>query len=332
MSGAPGATEGPIPVHFVVLPHVYLLDLAGVADALRNANRIAGRTIFALGFHGVGGAGDAARTSIGLTLGDLAPLPDALPDGAMVVLSGVTPMSHMQGPAAATAAHWLASRITDRHRVACVCAGAWLAGRAGLLDGRACTTHHEDCDALQRRFPKALVQHNRIFVEDGPVMTSAGVTAGIDLALHLIARHAGPAVAARVARTLVVYVRRTGADPQVSPWLAHRNHMHPVVHRAQDAIVADPSRDWTLASIAAEAFTSVRHLSRLFRDEAGITVLQYLHRIRLAIAHERLATTSASIERVAEEAGFRSAHHLRRVWRHREATSPSATRAFTRNA
>lgn len=316
-------TAAPIPVHFIVLPGVYLLDLAGIADALRNANRIARRTVFEIVFNGIA---DEAVTSIGLSLSGLAPLPAHLPEGALVVVSGVTPIARMQDPAALVAADWLARHVTDRHRLACICAGAWLAGRAGLLDGRACTTHHEDCAALQRRFPKALVQDNRIFVEDGNVMTSAGVTAGIDLALHLVAEYAGPAVASRVARALVVYVRRTGGDPQLSPWLAHRNHLHPVVHRAQDAILADPSRDWTLASIAEVACTSVRHLSRLFRDEAGVTVLAYLHGIRLALAREHLATTGWSVERVAEQAGFSSAHQLRRVWRQHDDVPPAEAR------
>lgn len=299
-----------IRVHFVVLPQVYLLDLAGVADALRNANRVAGRMVFDLHYHGVT---PSVVTSLGLPMSDLEPLPDALDDGALVIVAGVTPNDHMHGAAALVAARWLKRHVTPSQRLACVCAGAFLAGRAGLLDGRACTTHHEDCDELQREHPRALVQHNRIFVADGNVMTSAGVTAGIDLALHLIAIEAGPTVAASVARKLVVYVRRAGADAQLSPWLAHRNHLHPVVHRAQDAIVGDPTRDWRLASIAEAACTSVRHLSRLFRDEAGITVLAYLHGIRLALAREHLGTTGWSVERVAEAAGFSSAHHLRRV-------------------
>ena len=310
-------------VHFVVLPQVYLLDLAGIADALRCANRLAGHEVFTMHYHGIE---TEAPTSLGLPLGGLTPLPGTLGDGALVVVAGVTPISAMQSAAATVAARWLARHVTPRHRLACVCAGAFLAARAGLLDGRECTTHHEDCDALQRACPKARVQHNRIFVEDGHVMTSAGVTAGIDLALHLVTEQAGPEIAARVARTLVVYVRRTGADAQLSPWLAHRNHLHPVVHRAQDAILADPARDWTLASLAHVAATSVRHLSRLFRDEAGITVLAYLHAIRIAIARERLATTGWNVDRVAESAGFRSAHQLRRVWRKDEPLSPRAAR------
>ncbi len=313
----------PVRVHFIVLPQVYLLDLAGVADALRNANRVAGRTVFDIEYNGVEAS---AVTSLGLALADLEPLPDALPDGVLVIVAGVASSTPMQSPAATVAARWLARHVTAEHRLACVCSGAFLAARAGLLDGRRCTTHHDDCNELQRAHPKALVQHNRIFVEDGHVMTSAGVTAGIDLALHLISEYASPAVAARVARKLVVYVRRTGADPQLSPWFAHRNHMHPVVHRAQDAILANTTREWTLTMIADAAHTSVRHLSRLFREETGITVLAYLHHIRLAIARERLATTTLSVDRVAESAGFTSAHQLRRVWRRHGEGSPKVAR------
>jgi transcriptional regulator GlxA family with amidase domain len=313
-------------VHFVILPHVYLLDLAGMADALRNANRIAGRTLFDCRFHGVDAtAASTTATSIGVPFAALAPLPEHLDDDAMIVLPGVTPISHMDGPEATSAIRWLQTNASGR-RVACVCAGAFLAGRAGLLDGRACTTHHEDCDALQAAFPRALVRHNRVFVVDGSLLTSAGVTAGIDLALHLVAEAAGPIVAAHVARTLVVYFRRTAHDAQLSPWFAHRNHLHPVVHRAQDAILADPTRDWTLQSVADAAHTSVRHLTRLFREEAEVTVLDYLQRIRVGIARERLETSDLSIERVAEAAGFRSAHQLRRAWKRHAQGSPRASR------
>ena len=315
----------PVRVHFLILPHVFLLDLAGVADALRSANKLAGRTLFAVEYNGVE---RTAITSLGLPLSDLQPLPDKLDNDALVIVTGVAQSEvNLATQAAKSAAAWLKRSIGPTQRLACVCSGTFVAARAGLLDGLACTTHHSDCERLQRTFPALAVQHNRIFVQDGPVYTSAGVTAGIDLALFLIAEMAGPVIAAQVARELVVYVRRTGADPQLSPWLAHRNHLHPVVHRAQDAILAEPSRDWTLASIAAAAFTSVRNLSRLFHDEAGLTVLAYLQHIRLTIARERLATTKWNIERVAESAGFRSAHQMRRVWRKHEPEAPSAMRA-----
>ena len=323
MSGTGRQGDVTVPVHFIVLPHVYLLDLAGVADALRNANEVTGTKAFDLRYHG---AEPSVPSSLGIPLSSLEPLPASLTDGAWVIVAGVTPIGAMRGSAAATAVRWLARHVTPRQRLACICSGAFVAARAGLLDGRVCTTHHALCAALQREHPAALVRDNRVFAQDGHVTSSAGVTAGIDLALHLIAGQCGPEVAARVARNLVVYFRRAGGDAQLSPWFAHRNHLHPVVHRAQDAIVADPSHDWDLPSVAAVAATSVRHLSRLFRDEVGITVLGYLQHVRIAIARERLDRTALPIERIAEEAGFRSAHQFRRVWQRHEDGPPSAAR------
>jgi transcriptional regulator GlxA family with amidase domain len=170
------------------------------------------------------------------------------------------------------------------------------------------------------------VLQNRIFVRDGNIYTSAGVTSGVDLALVLIAEKAGPVTAARVARELVVYIRRTANDPQLSSWLAHRNHLHPVLHRAQDAIVENPGHDWTLAEIARAACVSVRTLSRLFREETGTTALHYVEQIRLALARERLATTRLSVERVAESAGFSSALQLRRAAKRHGSASPREVR------
>jgi len=187
-------------------------------------------------------------------------------------------------------------------------------------------------DDLRAVAPTARVLENRVFVEDGPVLTSAGVTTGIDLALYLIERHAGADLAARVARRLVVYQRRSGHDQQLSPWLAHRNHLHPAVHRAQDAIAQEPARAWTLAELAARAHVSARHLSRLFAEHARIGVLAYQQHLQIAQARELLADGRLSVERVAELSGFNSARDFRRVWQRHEADTPSARRRGTSTA
>jgi transcriptional regulator GlxA family with amidase domain len=114
---------------------------------------------------------------------------------------------------------------------------------------------------------------------------------------------------------MVVYLRRTASDPQISPWLEHRNHLHRSVHRAQEAILREPSRPWSLAEIARVAHTSERHLTRLFREHTGVSALGYLQHIRVTLARERLRTTTWSREQVAESAGFSSAHQMRRVLR-----------------
>ena len=194
-----------------------------------------------------------------------------------------------------------------------------LLAQAGCLDGRHCTTHHTLIADLQALAPRAQVVSDRIFVDDGEVLTSAGITTGIDLALYLIEQEAGAELAARVARRLVMYQRRGTHDPQVSPWLAHRNHMHPAVHRAQDAITQslaqDPARRWSLPELAEVACVSPRHLSRLFMLHTGISVLDYQQQLRMARAREQLAQQPAlTQEQLAEACGFASARDFRRVW------------------
>jgi transcriptional regulator GlxA family with amidase domain len=313
-----------IPVYFVILPDTLLLDLAGIAESFRIANQQGGRTVFESRFIGTR---DEMKSSIGLGLTGVEPLPPELEDGAWVVVCGMrNPEDAVQSMPVQRVTRWLKRVVGPTQTLCCVCAGALVAAEAGLLDDRQCTSHHDHTAWLEQHHPKARVLHNRIFVRDGNIYTSAGVTSGVDLALMLIAEHAGPVTAARVARDLVVYIRRTAGDPQLSVWMTHRNHLHPVVHRAQDAIVAEPGGDWTLASIAAAACVSVRTLSRLFREETGVTPLDYLEEIRLGVANERLATTRWSMERVAESAGFSSALQLRRAAKRHGAAAPRDVR------
>ena len=247
-------------VVFVILPDVVLLDLAGPVDAFRNANnRVPGS--YRLRFVG---AERSAPTAAGLSFSGLEPLPPRLAPGTILVLTGIAGTSiDPQQSATRLVIEWLRSTANPT-QLLCVCAGSVLAARAGLLAGRECTTHHAHLEELRRAEPRARVLDNRVFVEDGPVFTSAGVTAGLDLALHVIGRQLGPRVAAEIARELVVYLRRAGTDPALSPWVMHRNHLHPAVHRVQDAVTRDPAARWSSAQLAAVACTSARNLSRLF--------------------------------------------------------------------
>jgi transcriptional regulator GlxA family with amidase domain len=157
-------------------------------------------------------------------------------------------------------------------------------------------------------------------------LSSAGVTAGIDLMLHIVAGMTSPACAVAVARDLVVYLRRGGADPQLSPWLEGRNHIHPAVHRAQDAVIADPRRPWTLDDLADVAASSPRHLSRLFNEHAAMSITDYINRARIALAGDIMAGSRLDMEGVAERAGFSSARQFRRAWRRLHDAPPSRMR------
>jgi len=310
-------------VVFVLLPRVILLDLAGPADAFRNANKKIPNS-YRLRF---AAAVPSVKAAIGLDLAGLEPLPPQLPDGAMVVLTGVAGASmRLEEPETQAVTEWLASGVTRNGLLLCVCAGSIVAAQAGLLAGRECTTHFEHIEELRRVEPLARVHDNRIFVEDGTVFTSAGVTAGLDLALYVIGQQLGPRVAAEVARDFVVYLRRSGTDPALSPWVTHRNHVHPAVHRVQDAVVRDPTATWTAQRLSKVACTSARNLSRLFAEHAQCSPLDYVQLIRFAFAKELVTQSELPLERIAAKAGFRSAQHLRRIWGRWEAQPPSAFR------
>ena len=158
-----------------------------------------------------------------------------------------------------------------------------------LLAGRRATTHHHHLDELRRVEPRCEVVANRVFVIDPPLYSSAGVTTGIDLMLHRIADICGEALAAQVAQTMVVALRRGPQDPELSPFLAYRNHLHPALHRVQDAVSEAPQDDWSVPRMAQVAHTSSRHLTRLFVEHAGVAPLAYLRRLRLATAQLALA-------------------------------------------
>ena len=312
-------------VLFAVLPEVVLLDVAGAAEAFRIAEREAPGS-YQLRFVSTQ---SSIRAAVGLHLDKLELLPARVPDHSIVVVTGVTSKGLSLDSAPSTAlVRWLKRTMeNDTVTLLCVCAGALLAAKAGLLERRECTTHHHHIDDLMRLEPSATVHANRIFVEDGRVFTSAGVTAGTDLTLYVIGQQLGHQVAATVARDLVVYMRRSGGDPQLSPWVMHRNHVHPVLHRVQDAVIKDPAANWTAGRLASVACMSSRNLARLFAEHAGCSPLDYVQRLRVALARELVTNSELAMERVAEKTGFSSAHQLRRVWRRWETTSPKAHRA-----
>ena len=317
---------------WVVLPErVLLLDIAGPIEVLRRANVEQDALKFDVHY---AGSKPRVMSSVGIPLADIAPLPASLPDGAMIVVPGSADKIAFTADPGETAVRqdereiveWLRAAVRPGHTLITICSGALLAARAGLLDGFSCTTHHAECEELAALAPQARVLDNRLFVIDGERYTSAGVTAGLDLMLNVVSSLAGHACGLAIARHLVLYLRREGADPQISPWLAGRNHLHPAVHRVQDAILADPTEDWTLTRLAKIANTSSRHLSRLFNEHAGMNITAYINSLRVALAHQLLTSSRLDMERVAEQTGFASSRQLRRAWRRSYDTPPIALR------
>lgn len=332
MTFPPAMPATPITVCFLVLPDTLLLDLAGPAEAFRLANQQLARRgaapAFELQFIG---PLPTQRSSVGLQLSALAPLPEALPERAWVMLLGrpgeAADVVRLD-PAWQATRRWLAQHLAPalaREASACrlmtVCSGALLAADAGLLAGRQVTTHHELLNELTALAPAAQVLANRIFVQDGPVWSSAGITAGIDLALHCIAQVLGEGLAAAVAEVMVVFHRRAADDPERSPLLAGRNHLHPAVHRVQNAVLQAPAQAWSMARLAELAHVTPRHLHRLFVQHVGCTPRAHVEQVRLSLLREALAAGLPRQQALAL-AGFASEQQGRRAV-HRAAAQAS---------
>jgi transcriptional regulator GlxA family with amidase domain len=325
-----------IPVFVVLPPRTTLLDVAGPLEVLRRANREQNNVRFDVRYIGTS---RSVMTSIGIPLTSIEPLPAKLPDAAMILLAGDVDKvltlgnrthrdtSKLDKSHEAAIVRWLKAVVRPGHKLIAICSGALLAAEAGLLDGHECTTHYLCCEKLAAIAPNARILENRLYVEDGERYSSAGITAGVDLMLHIVGQLTDESCAAAIARYLVVYLRRSGADPQLSPWLAGRNHIHPAVHRVQDAISHNPAKHWNLGGLARVAGASNRHLSRLFHEHAGMSITDYRNRLRATLARELISQTRLDIEQVAERSGFGSTRQLRRAWRRLYGTTPRQARA-----
>ena len=304
-------------VVFLLVQGLHLLDLAGPAQAFGTAADLG--CGYELGY--VAEQEDVLAAQ-GVTVRAATSWPSLTNDDLIIVPGWRSPMIAGTGALSAATLGRLASHHADGGTVVSICAGADALGRAGLLDGRRCTTHHLIQDELGARYPGATVIRDVLYVIDGRIATSAGIASGIDLALHLIAVRDGPVIAARVAREMVVYARRNGDDQQASALLRHRNHLSDFTHRAQDSIESRFADTLPLADLAAACGVSERTLTRRFVAATGLTPLRYQQVLRVERA-EHLIGRGATVESAARTVGFADARMLRRL-RRREEGGPHA--------
>ncbi|GLU48765.1 GlxA family transcriptional regulator [Nocardiopsis ansamitocini] len=294
-------------VVFLLVPDLHLLDVAGPAQVFSTAADMG----HDYRLHYVCERPDVP-TAQGLTLRAETTWPPLMPRDLLIVPGWRSPVRPGTGRVDAASL----ARLRDHHgaggTVASVCSGADVLGRAGLLDGRRCTTHHELQDVLALRYPDAAVVRDVLYVQDGRVVTSAGIASGIDLALHLVAVRHGPGTAARVARSMVVYARRNGEEDQAGAMVRHRAHVSDAVHRVQDLIDARFAEPLRLAGLAAAAGIGVRTLTRRFAAATGVTPLRYQQELRLERA-EHLIGQGVTTEAAARAVGFADARMLRRL-------------------
>jgi transcriptional regulator GlxA family with amidase domain len=256
------------------------------------------------------------------------------PAAAMGAVDGpIDPLVVAGGPGTRLAAtdervvDWIASAARRSRRVTSVCSGAFVLAAAGLLDGRRATTHWAWCDTLGAMFPAVDVERDSIYVRDGDVYTSAGVTAGIDLALALVEDDLGAERARQVAQELVVFLRRPGGQSQFSAQIAAPVAERAVLREVQDWIAANPAADLSVAALADRAAMSPRNFARAFRDEVGMTPGDYVEAVRIEQARIALEDSKAQVAAIAQHCGFGTVETMRRAFHRRLGVGPAAYRS-----
>lgn len=302
-------------VAFLVYDGVTLLDVAGPAEVFKEANRLG--TDYRLLIWSPDGGGVRSNLGFGITVdGAVSAEPT---DTYLVPGSDRFPRTHVP-PDLAEAARLPAA---GARRVASICTGAFVLAAAGLLEGRRATTHWKATRALSTRCPTCQVQTDAIYVRDGNTYTSAGVTAGIDLALALVEEDHGPDLTRDVARALVVYMQRAGGQSQFSAPLQGPPPHSPALRTVADLVTADPHGDHSPGRLARHLNVSTRHLTRLFREELGTTPARYVENIRFDMARALLDQRHTATQ-AATLAGFPSYESMRRVFARELGISPTA--------
>lgn len=305
-------------VFFALFPGCEILDVAGPVQALFEARDHGAQ--YEIQYCALT---PSVRTAQGLEFSSLIPLPDVT--AADWVFVPGYPVITMQPPAALV--EWLQHAAAKGARICSVCTGVFVLGQAGLLDGRRCTTHWKRIQELRRRFPRARVIDDRLYVEDGQILTSAGIASGIDMTINMIDKESGSAMASIVAREMVVYMRRDGSQSQTSVYLEFQDHLNAGVHEIQQYLINEPTSNATLEDLAAIAHMSPRHLSRTFRRVTGISIGEFRLRLRLEHARTLMRQSPLKMEDIAAKCGFSDARQLRRLWAKHFGSSPSVFRS-----
>lgn len=298
-------------VAFIVPPHVELLDLAGPAQAFTEARS-----------HGLDVAiefycyhKENISTS-GIAFGEIKNYKEAnLKAGDFVFIPGTDHdyLQSVQFGAEQNFFKWLAQCADRKVNTCSICTGAFFLGEAGLLDGRECTTHWRRTAELKSRFPKANVLADILYVKSDHIYTSAGISAGIDLALGILEFLKGPHFVHKVARGLVVYHRRNQSHSQKSIYLDFRNHINPKIHEVQDFLINNLTKENSIEALAEVVAMSPRNLSRVFKESTGLTIIEYLTELRKETAKTLLNNPDYTIDYIASQCGFKTPRQLQRI-------------------
>ncbi|MGJ8525467.1 HTH-type transcriptional activator RhaR [Halomonadaceae bacterium LMG 33818] len=316
----------PVVVKVVVQSGIVPLDLVGPCQVLESANRLVDSDprFFGIPPFQVEYIGPCPEIEWwgGLNLSGIAPLPDSLDDTDLLLLPGLysneSPHPEVVG--------WLENKALNARTCMAVCSGAIQLALAGLLRERSATTHHSLFEMLKNIDPTIDVKRGSIYVADGNIITSAGISTGIDTLLNWATHVVGNELAIAIARDLVLPLRRSSDFPQLSSWLTGRQHADKAVHLAQNLISMSPERCWTMSLLSERVALGPRQLSRRFRAHTGLTIGEYYRQIRIDRATMLLKETTMPISLIAEALGFGDERHFRRLWQKEKGMSPARWR------
>lgn len=309
-------------VAVVLYPDFLLLDMAGPMEVFSIANRyLPPADAYQLCTLGSGGA--QMRASNGVVVQADLDISQAS-NGFDVLLVPGGPGSYNTRDRALEA--WLREASSDSQRYGSICTGAFILGHAGLLDGHRVTTHWHYTERLIKAFPKALVCTDQIFIHDQKLITSGGVTAGIDLALSIVAQDHGRKVALDVAKVLLVIMKRQGDQAQFSPLVAALATQETPMGKVQSFIMEHLEEELSVERLAAEAAMSARHFARVFAREVGMTPMEFTQNARIDRARNLLESTDLPLKTVAYRSGFGSVRHMRFLFSERLGRTPTQYR------
>jgi transcriptional regulator GlxA family with amidase domain len=313
--------DAPRRVVIVAFPGVQPLDVVGPAEVFTTAATVS-RGAYSVEV-AAPESGPVPSTSVGV-VADRALRSCRGPIDTLVVAGGPGSRDAARDDAFVS---WVRAAAARSRRVSSVCTGAFVLARAGLLDGRRATTHWASCERLAQRHSAVTVEPDPIFVRDGEVYTSAGVTAGMDLALALVEDDLGRRVALEVARWLVLFVKRPGGQSQFSAQLAAQTPDREPLRELQEWIAGNLDADLSVPALAARAHMSERNFARAFRRELGLTPGAYVEVARVEAARIALESAATPVDVVARQAGFGTVETMRRAFHRRLGVGPAEYRA-----
>lgn len=312
---------------FLLFPDIHLLDISGSVQAFFEATNL-GNIEYEISF---ASCSPSIKSEQGLTFANLLKPKDiTLQKSDFIIIPGTDFKKFSEGKIDSEIEElkeWVTIQYARGINIASICSGSLILAKMGLLDSKKCTTHWKCIDYLKNEFPKVKVETDKLFENDTNIYTSAGMTSGIDMSLSIIEEEQGPIVSTKVAREMVVYLRRQGATSQNSIYLDYHTHFNPLVHKVQNHIISNPSQNFSLDELAKIGNTSVRNLTREFKKATGNTVTDFKNSMKLELAKELINNPNYTIEAISEMCGFSASRQLQRLWKKKYGLSISESRS-----